>query len=602
MLQSDPDKPSRDYDGCVIMGIHGRWSRAVRDLGLVYQITEDSRYAQKAREILLAYADQYLNYLLHTIRGEEKIGGGRVGPQTLDEAVWLIPLCQGADLVWKTLSKNDQKIIAQKLLLPATKEVILPHRMGVHNIQCWKNSAVGLVGFLLGDSKLIHEAIHNPDRGYWKQMQEGVLPDGGWWEGAWGYHFYTLSALWSLTETAHNCGIDLYGEELKKMFDAPLKFAMPNLHLPAFNDSGEVNLRGRASLYELAYSRYQEPRYLQLLKASNRRNDFALWFGTGKLPSASPTEWQSINYPRSGYAILAQGEEEQATWLCLKYGPHGGGHGHPDKLNFVLYARGQVVAPDPGTARYGLPYQRGWYRTTLPHNTLTVDETSQKSAKGRCIAFGNEKGVDFAVAEAGNIYDGVRFVRSTAQLSENLLVFVDQINCDQERLLDLAYHQHGTWNEVPDGTEWTPPDKNGYRYLRDATIRQTDEDFILTAQVRDEWHTATALAGNEPTKIITATGVGDHIEDRVPVVLFRRHAKETALVWCVSLDGKAVQIELLPVSDENENAVSQSIAAAVQVMSADGKIYLVTNPERRSLQVQLPDGSKWHTDAAFALK
>ena len=42
-----------------------------------------------------------------------------------------------------TLSpKSDRRAIADKLFLPAARDVILPHRMGIHNIQCWKNSAV----------------------------------------------------------------------------------------------------------------------------------------------------------------------------------------------------------------------------------------------------------------------------------------------------------------------------------------------------------------------------------------------------------------------------------------------------------------------------
>ncbi|HID07210.1 MAG TPA: heparinase, partial [Armatimonadetes bacterium] len=381
LLRGDPERPQRDYDGCVIMGIHHGLARAVRELGLAYQVTGDERYAKKAREILLAYAERYLSYPLHTVHGASKVGGGRVGSQTLDESTWLITLSQGADLVWQTLTDNDRTIIAEKLLLPAARDVILPHKIGVHNIQCWKNSAVGLVGFLLGDAELIYEAIYNRERGYWTQMHKGVLPDGVWWEGAWGYHFYTLSALWNLTEAARNCGINLYGDELKGMFDAPLRFAMPNLRLPAFNDSGEVDLRGRATFYELAFARYHDTRYVTLLRMSNRQNDFALWFGVGDLPTAEEIKWQSANYPRAGYAILARGKGDQATWLCLKYGPHGGGHGHPDKLNFILYARGLVIAPDPGTARYGIPIQRGWYRTTLAHNTLTVDEASQRPAE-----------------------------------------------------------------------------------------------------------------------------------------------------------------------------------------------------------------------------
>ncbi len=76
-----------------------------------------------------------------------------------------------------------------------------------------------------------------------------------------------------------------------------------------------------------------------------------------------------------------------ATWLCLKYGPHGGGHGHPDKLNFVLYSRGQILGVDPGTAAYGVPIQNEWYKSTLAHNTLVVDEENQKPAEGKSLAF-----------------------------------------------------------------------------------------------------------------------------------------------------------------------------------------------------------------------
>jgi len=603
VFRGDPSQPNRDYDGCVISGSHGRLARSILELGMTYQLTGDSRYAEKAREILLAYAHQYLSYPLHTTRGEERIGGGRVGPQTLDESTWLIPVCQGADLIWDKLSEDDKDIIARKMMLPAAKDVILRHRIGVHNIQCWKNSAVGLVGFLLGNDELISEAIHNPERGYWTQMHKGVLPDGIWWEGAWGYHFYTLSALWGLTEAAGNCGIDLYCPELKSMFDGPLSFAMPDLRLPAFNDSGEVALKGRASIYELAYARYSDPRYATLISTSNRRNDFALRFGVGELPTESAAPWESVNYPNSGYAILARGEGEQATWLCMKYGPHGGGHGHPDKLNFVLYSGGRLIAPDPGTARYGVPIQRGWYRTTLAHNTLVVDEASQGSAEGKYLAFGSQDGVDYVVAEAGNIYDGVRFTRSAALVDKKLVVFVDQIRCDRERLLDVVYHNRGAWDILPDGSDWTPPDKPGYEYLRDAVVRETQERVKLFVRSEEDQRTGISLAASEPTQVITATGVEKHAEDRVPMVIFRRRAKETTFVWCVALDGEEARLEHLPVRDSDGNILSPASATAIQVEIADGrKRILAVNPDKLSLSVKLADGADQQFGEIFGVK
>ena len=185
----------------------------------------------------MAYVTAYPTYELHTTRGESRLGGGKVGPQTLDEAVWLIPFVQGADLVWETLSDVERQKITENILQVSARDIILPHEMKVHNIQCWKNSAVGLVGFLLGDEELIWQAIDHPERGYHKQMADGVTPNGQWWEGAWGYHFYTLSALWPLVEAGRNCGVNLYGDALNRMFDGPLTFTMPHLHLPAFNDS-----------------------------------------------------------------------------------------------------------------------------------------------------------------------------------------------------------------------------------------------------------------------------------------------------------------------------------------------------------------------------
>ena len=287
IFRGDPSRPQTDFDGCALSGPHDRYARAVRDTGILFQVTGDARYARRAREILLAYAARYLDYPLHTTTGEAKIGGGRVGPQTLDEAVWLIPMAQGADLVWDTLSEADRRTLADKLFLPAARDVILPHRLGIHNIQCWKNSAVGLTGFLLGDDDLVKAAIDDPDRGYRAQMAKGVQGDGVWHEGAWSYHFYTLSALWPLTEAARNAGIDLYGEPLKKMFEAPIQLAMPNLMLPAFNDSGETAVRN--PLYELAYARYRDPLYLAALAGAGRRNDYALWYGVDTLPGGRVT-------------------------------------------------------------------------------------------------------------------------------------------------------------------------------------------------------------------------------------------------------------------------------------------------------------------------
>lgn len=547
VLHGDPSRPDRDFDGVAINTPHSHYAAAIRDAGILFQVTREARYAQRGRALLLAYADRYLSYPLHTTRGEAKIGGGRIGPQTLDEAMWLIPVAQGADLIWDTLSAADRRVLADKLFLPAARDVILAHKMGVHNIQCWKNSAVGVVGFLLGDAALINAAIEDPIRGYRTQMAKGVQPDGVWYEGAWGYHFFTLSAVWPLTEAARNCRIDLYGEPLKKMFEAPVNLAMPNLNLPAFNDSGEVNIR--SSLFELAYARYRDGIYLAALAGSKRRDEMALWFGLPQLPAVQAVALPSRNAQASGYAILQRGQGEQATWLCLKYGPHGGGHGHPDKNNFILYARGRVLCPDPGTRPYGSPLHAGWDKVTLAHNTLVVDETNQVEATGRCLAFGSDHGCDFAMTDAGPIAKGVRFIRTALLLNENLVVFVDQVTADKPHTFDLATHCNGQWQQTPPGDTCELPARNGYQHLKNVTVCRTNATLTQTLSLTPTWRETLVLAGSEPTQIITATGVGKSTEDRIPVTIFRRVAAQTTFVWALALDGAALNLQVVPPPD-----------------------------------------------------
>jgi hypothetical protein len=239
--------------------------------------------------------------------------------------------------------------------------------------------------------------------------------------------------LWPLTEAARNAGLDLYGDQLKSMFLAPVKLAMPNGFLPAFNDSGEVDVRN--NLYELAWARYHDPLFAMGLDRGRRNSDYALWFGADELPPQSQPAMGSRNFTASGYAIL-----QRDMWLCLKYGAHGGGHGHPDKNSFVLFANGRVLFPDPGTRPYGSPLHTEWDKATIAHNTLVVDGKSQAEASGSSLAFGSDGGTDFAMTDAGKIYPGVRFVRTAVLLSQKLVLFVDRVTSDREHTFDLAVH------------------------------------------------------------------------------------------------------------------------------------------------------------------
>ena len=573
------------YDDVVITGEHDRLASGLRTLGIVFQLTKDPRYAAKGRGILLAYADRYESYPLHNTRGEPKVGGGKVGPQTLDESTWLIDMVEGADCIWDTLSSGEQQHIADKLVRPAV-QVIRDHRMGIHNIQCWKNSAVGLAGLLLGDMKLVDEALH-AESGYFKQMEKGVNADGPWYEGAWGYHFYTVSAVTHLTEGAFHSGIQLYGPEFKRMFDAPVAMAAPNLELPAFNDSHTVRLAGSASLYEIAFARYADARYCSVLGRSSRISDESMLNGVADVGKADELTLVSTNFVASGNAILAAGRGPKATWLCLDYGPHGGGHGHPDKLGFVLHSGGRVIANDPGTANYGVPIQGGWYRTTLAHNTLTVDEASQKPAEGQCVAFLATNDCSAVLASAGKIADGVQFHRAVALLGTNLLLFVDLVDADREHTFDLAYHNVGKVNPPAGAQGFTPPNKPGYSYLRDVRKVDSADGIHLSFESGPKLTTRWSMAGGEQTTFLVGTGVGAHTEDRVPIVIARRNAKSTAMRWALQIgSGPVVRMIEEPVRLVANSKDSGAVPpGAVRLVRGEEIVVLLANPSGATVAI-----------------
>ncbi len=547
----DPSTPLKDYDGCVIRGLHQTWSEDARSLALAWRVTGDEGYADKAREVLLAYVKVYRGYPIHNNDGDTTRGltGGHIGSQNLCESTWLIRLLQAADLVWPALSDGHRAAILDQIVKPALDEVILVQRVGdgVHNIQCWLNSAIGLAGFLFDEASWIERAIDDPQSGFHRNLAEGVRDDGMWWEGAWSYHFYTLSSLWPLAEAARLNGVDLYTEPYRRMFAAPLELAGPTRVLPAFNDSRRVPLASQAAEFEVAAARFDDPRFAQIIAGADRGGETVLWMGADPAPgdAPEPPDQVSRNLPLSGYAVLTRGRGVGATWLCLKYGPHGGGHGHPDKLSFVLFAAGREVAVDPGTCRYGVPLHSGWYKTSLAHNTLIVDEQSQEPAEGRCLVFETSGDMDYVIADAGPIGEGVRFQRTAALLDEGLVVLIDRVRCDHPRQLDLAYHQRGVWRQRPDAAPWSAPDTPGYRYLQDAETVTADQPAVLGA-VHEDTPAWVTLAGGVSTTLITATGVGDHAGDRLPTVLFRRRAAETDFVWCISVGADPASLAVAP--------------------------------------------------------
>ena len=519
------------WDSVPLSKVHQALSEDVRNLAVCYALTEERPFAEKAAEILLAYADAYPRYEIRDHRMQtDTAWASKVSWGTLGEAVWLIPVCSGYDLVRHAdvLSPAEHQTIREQLLRPAAK-LILKHNIGIHNIQCWHNCAIGMAALMLRDPDLLSFTIEG-EVGVREQIEQGVNADGLWHEGSWGYHFYGMKPLLSWAIALRNCGLDLFNSRLRSMFEAPLKAVRPDGGLPAFHDSGGPQLSDTASHYEIALSTFEDPKFAFPIADDERDNLNALLYGMSTLPDPSRLPTQTAQLPDSGFVFMRQGSSARQTYAAFDYGPHGGGHGHPDKLGFTLVARGALQAPDPGSVAYGTPIQQAWYKQTVSHNTVVVDGKSQQPTTGALHFLTQASGVDIVQADSGDIQDGVRMIR-TMVVTQDAVVMVDRLRSERVHTYDWVYHNRGTMRPAFSCRKPKKPlgDSEGYDVIKDLRRAKPEGEWQVTWKQAGSGVRLTFWGSKRQTEVYTgvgpanvdSSGVGFGAED-VPLVIARR--------------------------------------------------------------------------------
>lgn len=462
----------------VIYGrMHNQLATWARDLALAWRLGGDASSCAQAAAILGAYADAYAGYPLHDKDGGGANSGGRVLAQTLDEAVWLISMAWAFDLTdgCPGFSAAARAHVEQGLLRPAV-DVIRRNGAGVSNWQSWHNAAIAAVGFAVDEPTLIAAAIDDPQQGLRFQMANSVTADGFWYEGSWSYHFYALDPLMQLAQMGRRAGVDLFAEPaLQSMFRAPVAFAMPDGTLPPFNDASATSLTASARFFEAAWETYRDPLYLGVLGRGARGRDALFWGAADVTPVASAPP-PSVLFEDAGYAVLRAGD----AWLGLDFGPHGGWHGHFDKLGFVYAARGATLAIDPGTQSYAAPTHTTWDKVTVAHNTVVVDERSQAEATGAWHRFVGLSGLAAAAASAGPVYGAapephVELLRTMVLTPEYV---VDRFRVTASdgapHDVDWVLHAPGVASTTLPVTPWAGfPAADGYQHLKQTKAAAT---------------------------------------------------------------------------------------------------------------------------------
>ena len=521
------------YDYVIYTVRHGANALAVRDLGIAYRLTGNAAYAVKARAILAAYASIYPAMPIRSHKGWPEVGsrsGGRVTSQTLNESDWVARLAFGYDLIRETMSADERAVVERDVLRSAS-DVVARRERSLGNWTVRHNAAHLAVGRVLKDQALIDLAIQS-EFGFRDELRRGVTAEGPWHEGSWGYHFYTMEPLFLMAEMTARAGLAVPElGNLKKMLDAPLACMLPDGTLPNFNDSGFTSLRLYSRYYDIGFRLFGDRRYLRIVRDAERGFEAMLWGATEVGEGALP-ELGSTLLREAGFATLRAAGNDHT--IAVKFGAHGGGHGHYDKLNFVSFAHGRSQAVDPGTQSYAYKTHHTWDKVTVAHNTVVLDETTQAESTGRLLEWHPGEVASAVRVDAGPVYKNTQIERLLVHTADYALDVVDVATTDgATHRIDWVYHNAGTVTSPLGLTKYAAfPAVNGYQYLTETRAAVTNVAWDATFAQAD-CGVRLHMLGADGTTVVLGNGLGQDLTVPVPFAMARRTGRATRFVTVI---------------------------------------------------------------------
>lgn len=483
-------------------------------LGMLYQFGGNKAYAERGKDILLAYAELYPTLGEHPQKKEQS--PGRLFWQSLNESVWLVHVIQAYDALIATIGRDDRQQIEQNLLLPVADFLSeqSPQTFDkIHNHGTWAVAGVGMTGYVLDKPELVKKALYGLDKsgkaGFLKQLDKLFSPDGYYNEGPY-YQRYALMPFLLFAKAVDNNDAQLKifeyrdGILLKAIYTA-IQLSYNKLFFPindAIKDKG-IDTIELVHGVAIAYAKTTDNTLLSIAELQPQVSLSADGLAVAKglhQQMQQPFPYQSLNLrdgpdgKQGALAIIRSSYEKGHQALVMKNTSQGKGHGHFDKLHWLFYDQGNEIVSDYGAARflnveakYGghyLPENKTWAKQTVAHNTLVVDETSHFNGKlqiakkyaPEILLFEVKPEIRISSAQIDDTYDGLRMVRTMAMISVDGLdkpLILDVLRADgtKQRQYDLPLHYQGHLIEVnypvdADAQQLKPlGKKNGYQHL-----------------------------------------------------------------------------------------------------------------------------------------
>lgn len=319
-----------------------------------------------ARTVLTGYARAYPTYPVHG----RWAGKGRLQGQSLCEAVWMLPAVEVFAALRRLDALDDDDLAAVAAMFRAAIALLEPQGGEIHNIHVWLAGAIAALAEAVGDADARTRAEAQLER----NLAQGVLPEGTWYECAPHYQFYTAEAFLAYAAAMRALAAEpRFIGRLVALCRMPLRLLLPGGEIAGLNDGWPRNpLTTRAPFYERANALVggcaDALAHCYGVLGAVRDSAEAALLGPAELPEAR------LALPAldviDGIAVVRRG----GFTVLVKANPDGGGHDHPDKPSLCLHrADATLDAGDLANPGYGNPLHRGWFKTTAAHNTVVVD-------------------------------------------------------------------------------------------------------------------------------------------------------------------------------------------------------------------------------------
>jgi len=475
--------------------------------GLLYQITNDEKFAVFVRDMLMDYKNLYPELSTHP--DKRSYAPGKLFWQCLNDANWLVYVSQAYDCIYSWLNLKEREALDNELFRPMADFLSLENPQffnRIHNHSTWGNAAVGMIGLVMNDKELIDRALYGvknaglnestldndgglimqenqKDMGFIAQIDHAFSPDGYYTEGPY-YQRYAMYPFLIFAQALHNKKPELEIFEYRKGVLLKGVYALLNQTNAAgeffpINDAQKgmsYKSRELTTAVNIAYYYGSEDASLlsivqeqAIVSLDQTGMATALAIAEGK---AKPFHKNSVELSdgadgnEGALGILRAGNGAHEMSLVMKYTKHGMGHGHFDKLSFCFYNGDDEVIQDYGAARWVnieqkdgggyLKENNSWAKHTIAHNTVVINGKSQFNANVKRAdqhhpepyLFSVSNGVQLMSAKDVHSYEGTTLHRTMALIEDEafekpLVLDVFKIIGGEEQKLDLPFYYQG---------------------------------------------------------------------------------------------------------------------------------------------------------------